>query len=48
MSENTTNINNRLTVGRATVEPATMSNGNVLFSLQPYIEKEYIPNQNHS
>ena len=43
MSENTTNINNKLTVGRATVEPATMSNGNVLFSLQPYIEKEYIP-----
>ena len=42
MSENTTNINNKLTVGKATVEPATSTNGNVLFSLQPYIEKEHI------
>ena len=42
MSENTTNINNKLTVGRAIVEPATSTNGNVLFSLQPYIEKEHI------
>ena len=38
MSENTTNINNRLTVRKAAVDPATIIDSDYLFSLQPYIE----------
>lgn len=38
MSKNTTNINNKLTVRRAAVDPATIIDSDYLFSLQPYIE----------
>lgn len=38
MSENTVNINNKLTVRRASIEAGSKIDSNYLFSLQPYIE----------